>query len=60
MHDANQVYFRSIQTLEDEGSSVKIKAAVLDEVGKEFRIADIDIEKPKAGEILVKVAASGL
>ena len=60
MHDANQVYFRPIQTLEDEGSSVKIKAAVLDEVGKEFRIADIDIDKPKAGEILVKVSASGL
>ena len=39
---------------------MKIKAAVLDEVGKEFRIAEVDLEKPKSGEILVKVAASGL
>ena len=39
---------------------MKIKAAVLDEVGKEFRVADVEIDKPKAGEILVKIAASGL
>ena len=39
---------------------MKIKAAVLDQVGAKFRIADIDIDKPKSGEILVKVAASGL
>ncbi|MEY4422351.1 MAG: hypothetical protein RL581_889 [Actinomycetota bacterium] len=39
---------------------MKIKAAVLDEVGKDFRIAEVDIDKPKSGEILVKVAASGL
>ena len=39
---------------------MKIKAAILDEVGKDFRIAEVDIDKPKTGEILVKVAASGL
>lgn len=39
---------------------MKIKAAVLDAVGKEFRVADVEIDKPKAGEILVKIAASGL
>lgn len=39
---------------------MKIKAAVLDEVGQDFRITEIEIDKPKAGEILVKVAASGL
>jgi len=39
---------------------VKIKAAVLDQVGSEFRIAEVEIAKPKSGEILVKVAASGL
>ena len=39
---------------------MKIKAAVLDGVGKEFRIAELDLEKPKSGEIMVKVAASGL
>ena len=39
---------------------MKMKAAVLDEVGKDFRIAEVEIVKPKSGEILVKVAASGL
>ena len=39
---------------------MKIKAAVLDGVGKDFRIAELDLEKPKSGEIMVKVAASGL
>ena len=39
---------------------MKIKAAVLDGVGKDFRIAELDLDKPRSGEILVKVAASGL
>ena len=39
---------------------MKIKAAVLDKPGKDFRIAEVEIAKPKSGEILVKVAASGL
>jgi Zn-dependent alcohol dehydrogenase len=39
---------------------MKMKAAVLDEVGMDFRIAEVEIDKPKSGEILVKVAASGL
>jgi S-(hydroxymethyl)glutathione dehydrogenase/alcohol dehydrogenase len=39
---------------------MKMQAAVLDQVGSEFRIAEVDIDKPKSGEILVKVAASGL
>ena len=39
---------------------MKIKAAVLDQVGKDFRIAEVELDKPKSGEILVKVAASGL
>jgi S-(hydroxymethyl)glutathione dehydrogenase/alcohol dehydrogenase len=39
---------------------LKIKAAVLDEPGKDFRVAEVEIDKPKSGEILVKVAASGL
>ena len=39
---------------------MKMQAAVLDQVGSEFRIAEVEIDKPKSGEILVKVAASGL
>ena len=39
---------------------MKIKAAVLDGVGKDFRITELELDKPKSGEILVKVAASGL
>lgn len=39
---------------------MRMKAAVLDEVGKDFRIAEVEIDKPKSGEILVRVAASGL
>mgnify|MGYP003346464933 CR=1 FL=1 len=39
---------------------MKIRAAVLDGVGKEFRVAELDLDTPKSGEIMVKVAASGL
>ena len=39
---------------------MKIKAAVLDGVGEDFRITELELDKPKSGEILVKVAASGL
>ena len=39
---------------------MKIKAAVLDDVGQDFRITELELDKPKSGEILVKVAASGL
>lgn len=39
---------------------MKIKAAVLDAVGKDFRIAEVDLAPPKSGEILVQVKASGL
>lgn len=39
---------------------MRIKAAILDQVGKEFRVADVELDSPKIGEILVKVAASGL
>jgi Zn-dependent alcohol dehydrogenase len=39
---------------------VKIKAAVLDGVGSQFEVRELDLDKPKSGELLVKVAASGL
>ena len=40
--------------------NVKIKAAVLDGVGQEFRVAEVDLDKPKSGELLVKIKATGL
>ncbi|MET7694701.1 Zn-dependent alcohol dehydrogenase [Streptomyces sp. NPDC005483] len=39
---------------------MKTKAAVLFEVGKEFEVVELDLVKPKHGEVLVKVEAAGL
>lgn len=47
-------------TSEQEPCPVKIKAAVLEGVGSKFEICEVDLDSPKAGEVLVKIAASGL
>ena len=39
---------------------MKIKAAVLEGIGSQFEVCEVDLDKPKAGEVLVKIAASGL
>lgn len=39
---------------------MKIKAAVIEEKGQDFKIVDMDLAAPKAGEVLVKVAACGV
>jgi S-(hydroxymethyl)glutathione dehydrogenase/alcohol dehydrogenase len=39
---------------------LKIRAAVLEGVGSQFEVAELDLAAPKAGEVLVKIAASGL
>jgi NDMA-dependent alcohol dehydrogenase len=39
---------------------VKTKAAVLWEVGKEWSVEEIELDPPKAGEVLVQMAASGM
>ncbi len=39
---------------------MKMRAAVLDGVGEKFDVRELDLDKPKAGELLIKVAASGL
>jgi len=36
------------------------KAAILYEVGKPLEVADVSVQKPKAGEVLVRVAAAGV
>jgi alcohol dehydrogenase (nicotinoprotein) len=42
------------------GESMKTKAAVLREVGKDWEIIELDLDPPKAGEVLVRYVASGL
>ena len=42
------------------GKSVKTKAAVLWEVQKPWSVEEIELDPPKAGEVLVKIAASGM
>jgi len=39
---------------------MKTKAAVLREVGKDWEIIELDLDPPKAGEVLVRYVASGL
>jgi len=39
---------------------MKTKAAILWEVGKDWSVEEIDLDPPKKGEVLVKLAASGL
>ncbi len=39
---------------------MKTRAAVLREVGKDWEIIELDLDPPKAGEVLVRFVASGL
>jgi S-(hydroxymethyl)glutathione dehydrogenase/alcohol dehydrogenase len=39
---------------------MKTKAAILWEVGKDWSVEEIDLDPPKQGEVLVKLAASGM
>jgi NDMA-dependent alcohol dehydrogenase len=39
---------------------MKTKAAVLWEVGKDWNVEEIELDPPKQGEVLVKMAASGM
>ena len=39
---------------------MKTKAAVLWEVGKDWNVEEIELDPPKQGEVLVKIAASGM
>ena len=39
---------------------MKMRAAVLSEINTPFRIETVDLDPPKAGEVLVKMAASGV
>jgi S-(hydroxymethyl)glutathione dehydrogenase/alcohol dehydrogenase len=39
---------------------MKTKAAILREAGKDWEVIELDLDPPKAGEVLVRYAASGL
>ena len=39
---------------------MKVRAAIAIEAGKPLEIADVDLEGPRAGEVLVEVKATGL
>jgi NDMA-dependent alcohol dehydrogenase len=39
---------------------MKTRAAVLRDMGKDFEIVELDLDEPKAGEVLVRLEASGL
>ena len=39
---------------------MKTRAAVLRDVGKPFEIVELDLDEPKAGEVLIRFVASGL
>jgi S-(hydroxymethyl)glutathione dehydrogenase / alcohol dehydrogenase len=39
---------------------MKARAAVLFEVGKRLEIREVDVERPRAGEVLIKMAAGGV
>jgi S-(hydroxymethyl)glutathione dehydrogenase/alcohol dehydrogenase len=39
---------------------VKIRAAVLEEFGRPLSIAELDLAEPRAGEVLVRLAACGV
>jgi len=40
--------------------AMKVRAAVAFEAGKPLSVEDVDLEGPKAGEVLVKLAATGI
>jgi NDMA-dependent alcohol dehydrogenase len=43
-----------------EEARMKTRAAVLREVGKDWEVIELELDPPKAGEVLIKWAASGM
>ncbi len=44
----------------DERCAVRTKAAVLWELGGKWEVDEVDLDPPKAGEVMIKLTASGL
>jgi S-(hydroxymethyl)glutathione dehydrogenase/alcohol dehydrogenase len=45
---------------EDEGAKMKTRAAVAFEAGRPLEVVEVDLEGPKAGEVLVEIKATGI
>jgi S-(hydroxymethyl)glutathione dehydrogenase/alcohol dehydrogenase len=45
---------------EKNGSNMKTRAAIATAAGKPLEIAEVDLEGPKAGEVLVEIKATGI
>ena len=39
---------------------MKVKAAVMWEVGQPLDVCEVDLDEPKAGEVLVKIGSAGI
>src|SRR4051794_41971520 len=50
----------SVDRTRDGGSTVKTMAAILWERQTPWSVEEIELDPPKAGEVLVKLAASGM
>ena len=50
----------SVHSTRDRGSIVKTMAAILWERHTPWSVEEIELDPPKAGEVLVKLAASGM
>jgi alcohol dehydrogenase (nicotinoprotein) len=48
------------QEHQSPGERVKTRAAILRDVGKDWEVVELDLDPPKAGEVLVRYVASGL
>src|ERR1700678_4256063 len=54
VHHGNQV------SSEDRGGHMKTRAAVLRGLGQDWEVTELDLDGPKAGEVLIRYVASGL
>jgi len=45
---------------DDEGEPMKTRAAVLWGIGQDWKVEEIDLDPPKAGEVLVQMKAAGM
>src|ERR1700730_13562852 len=44
----------------NEEGSMKTRAAILRGVGQDFEVTEVDLDPPKAGEVLIRYVAAGL
>src|SRR2546421_5210780 len=51
---------RSRLPLRNQEGSMKTKAAILRDAGQDFEVTELDLDPPKAGEVLIRYVAAGL